>query len=86
MISARDRELKAIRANLEQAVQKHYDVGFDDAECSSKVVIFEAQRKGLMDGWMVAVEAINLPLSSPFRDPNQVPLPENPPTEVQIKE
>ena len=43
MILARDRELKAIRANLEQAVQKHYDVGFDDAECSSKVVIFEAQ-------------------------------------------
>ena len=35
---------------------------------------------------MAAVESINLPLSSPFRDPNQVPLLKNPPTEVQIKE
>ena len=39
-----------------------------------------------MDGWMAATEAINLPLSSPFRDPNQVPLLENPPTEVQTEE
>ena len=39
-----------------------------------------------MDGWMVAIEDINLPLSSPFRDPNQVPLLENPPTEVQTEE
>ena len=42
VISIRDRELEAIWANLEQAVQKYYDVGFDDAERSSKVVIFEA--------------------------------------------
>ena len=42
VISTRDRELEAIWANLEQAVQKYYDVGFDDAERSSKVVIFEA--------------------------------------------
>lgn len=70
VISSRDRELKMARVNLEKAEQKYYDVGFDYTDYSSQVMNFEAQWKGFKDGWMVAVEAINLPLTSPFRDPN----------------
>lgn len=50
------------------------------------MVIFEAQRKGFLDGWMAAVDDINMPLSSPFKDPNQVPLLEIPPMEVHAEE
>ena len=86
VISARDRGLQAMRLNLEQAKQKYYGVGFDDIECSSCVVIFEARQKGFLYGWMAAVDAINLPSSSPSRDLNQVPLPEVPPMKVHVAE
>lgn len=85
VISARDRGLQAMRLNLEQAKQKYY-VSFDDTECSNRVVIFEAWWKGFLYGWMAAVDAINLPSSSPFRDLNQVPLPEIPPMKVHVAE
>lgn len=85
-ISAKDRELEVLKADLEQAEQKYYDKGFDDAEHFSRKVIFEDRWKGFMDGWMAVVNAFNLPFTSPFRDTNQVPLPEDPEVEVQVVE
>ena len=59
---------------MEQAEQKFYDAGFDDAKRSAAVVIKEANLKGFIEGWMVVFNAISLPLTSPFRDSSQVPL------------
>lgn len=36
---------------------------------------------GYLKGWVAAFDAINLPLTSLFRDLPQVPLPEDPPIE-----
>lgn len=36
---------------------------------------------GYLKGWIVALNAIHLPLISPFRDLSKVPLPEDPPVE-----
>ena len=35
---------------------------------------------------MAVVNAIGLPDTSPFRDTNQIPLPDDPPIEVQAKD
>lgn len=39
---------------------------------------------GYLEGWIAALDAIHLPLTSPFRDLSKVPLPEDLPVkEVQ---
>ena len=50
-------------------------MGFTDVVNSCDIVIFEAWKHRFFEGWMVAVNALNLPKSSPFKDPTQIPLP-----------
>jgi len=59
--------------------QVFYNMGFIDAENSSSVVVFQARRFRFLEGWLVVVNAIDLPESSTFRDLNQIPLPNNSP-------
>jgi len=63
---------------IKQVEQLFYDMSFNDAENSSGPVIFKARRMGFMQGWMVVVDAINLPETSLFKDLAQVPLPNDP--------
>ena len=74
-----------LKANLEEAEQKFYNEGFDDAKCFGRKVIFDTWQKGFLEGWMAAVNALDLPPSSSFRDPGQVPLPEDP-VEAPVEE
>jgi len=39
-----------------------------------------------VEGWLIAVNVIGLLDTSPFRDANQIPLPEDPPVEVRDQE
>lgn len=55
----------------------YYDLGFDDAECSTTRVINEARLVGFIEGW-VALNEIPLFLTSPYRDLSKVPLPKDP--------
>ena len=50
-------------------------MGFIDAKNPCGAVIFEAWQLRFSEGWMAAVNALNLLKSSSFRDPDQIPLP-----------
>lgn len=60
-------------------------MGFKDIENSSGPIIFEARWMGFMQGRMAAVEAMNLPNTSPFKAPTQVLLCDDPPIQAQIR-
>ncbi|KAK9991051.1 hypothetical protein SO802_026036 [Lithocarpus litseifolius] len=81
----RERKLETLRAHLEEVDQNFYDEGFDDTERFGQKAIFDAWWKGFLEGWMIAVNALNLPSSSPFQDPSQVPLLKDP-VEAHVEE
>ena len=54
-------------------------MGFIDAKNSSKLVMFESRHYRFDERWMATVNALDLPENSPFKDPEQMPLPEFPP-------
>lgn len=58
----------------------YYDLGFDDAECSTTRVINEARLVGFIEGW-VALNEIPLFETSPYWDLSKVPLPKDLPDE-----
>lgn len=70
----RDKELEALKANLEEVEQKFYDEGFNNAECFGRKVIFDTQLKRFLEGWMATVNSLDLSSFSSFRDSSQVPL------------
>lgn len=53
-------------------------MGFKDADNLVGAIIFQARRFEFSEGWVVAVNAIDDPESSMFRNPNQIPLPNDP--------
>lgn len=75
IVSARDKELSNLKETIKGCEQTFYSMGFTDAKNLCDAVIFQAQRLGFSEGWMAAMNALNLPKSSSFRDPNQIPLP-----------
>lgn len=71
---------------MEKVGQKYNDEGFDDVEQHSTLTaIFNARRKGFLEGWMAVVNALNLPSSSSFKDSSQVSLLEDP-TKAPVEE
>ena len=85
VVSTRDKELADLKQTIKQAEQLFYDMSFNDAENSSGPITFETRRMGFMQGWMVAVDAINLPETSLFRDLAQLPLPNDPHVQALIE-
>lgn len=75
MVSTRDKELTDLNEAMKQSEEIFYNMGFIDAENSLGLVVFEAWRLGSNQGWMAAVDALNLPTTSPFKDPTQITLP-----------
>ena len=70
-----DKELTNLKKTMKRCEQMFYNMGFTDVVNSCDIVIFEAWKHRFFEGWMVAVNALNLPKSSPFKDPTQIPLP-----------
>ena len=66
--------------------QAFYNMRSTNAENSASAVVFQAQRLGFLEGWMVAMNAIGLPESSAFRDPNQIPLANDSPIQASTQE
>ena len=66
--------------------QAFYNMGFTGVENSSSVVVFQAWRFRFLEGWLAAVNAIDLPKSSMFRDLDQIPLPNDPPVQALTQE
>lgn len=73
VVSTKDKEVADLMVALEESENKFYDLGFADAENSSKPIMFKLWRYGFNKGWMVAVNALGIPKDSPFRDPEQIP-------------
>lgn len=73
VVSTKDKEAADLMVALEESENKFYDLGFADAENSSKPIMFKLWRYGFNKGWMVAVNALGIPKDSPFRDPEQIP-------------
>ena len=78
VVSTQDKELPDLMQTIKQVEQLFYDMSFNDTENSSGPIIFKTRRMGFMQGWMVVMDAINLPETSLFRDLAQVPLPNDP--------
>lgn len=85
MVSACDKELIDLK-EMKQSEETFYNMGFTDTENSCGPVIFEARKLGFAQGWMVAVDSLNLPVTSPFKDPPQIPLPNNLPVQAPTEE
>ena len=60
---------------MKRSEKAFYNMGFIDAKNPCGAVIFEAWQLRFSEGWMAAVNALNLLKSSSFRDPAQIPLP-----------
>ena len=54
-------------------------MGFADVENSVEPIIFQAWRHGFDEGWMAALQVIEVVDDSPLRNPEQIPFPEPPP-------
>ena len=76
--TARVEELADLRAALEGCESKWYNEGFANAKNSVELVINEARKLALKDGWFAALQAAVVPEDSPLKDPNQIPLPSLP--------
>ena len=60
---------------MKRSEKAFYNMGFTDAKNPCGTVVFEAWQLRFSEGWMGAVNALNLLKSSSFRDPAQIPLP-----------
>ena len=72
---AQAEELADLKANLEACEDKWYNEGFADAENSLELVIKEARRLAFEEGWLAALQALEVPKDSPLRDPSQIAFP-----------
>lgn len=85
-LSARDKNFFELQSGEKARKQTYYNRGFKDAENSTGPVIFQAWKFRFMEGWMTVVNTISLLEDSPFRNSEQVLLPEDATSEVQAEE
>ena len=76
IITARDKEIAELKAALKESENKYYNMGFNDAENSTKPIMFGNQKYGLGEGWLAIVIAMGVLEDSPLRNPDQIPYPE----------
>lgn len=70
---AKIKEIAELKVALEATKDKWYNTGFTDAENSVEPIIYQSWRCGFDKGWMVALQAIEVPIDSPLRNPDQIP-------------
>lgn len=67
-----------MKETMKRYKQAFYNMGFTNVKNLCKKFVFKARRLKFFEGWMAAMNTINLPKSSLFKDPAQIPLPNNP--------
>lgn len=82
IVSTCDKELVDLKETMNACNQAFYNMGFTNTEKSANAVILQARRHGFLEGWMVVVNAIGLPKSFAFRNPDQIPLTNDPPVQA----
>ena len=63
-------EIANLKAALEACEEKWYNEGFVDAENSVEPIVYQARRHGFGEGWMAALQAIEVPNDSSLRNPD----------------
>ena len=69
-------EIADLKAALEACEEKWYNEGFADVENSVEPIVYQARKHGFREGWMAALQAMEVPNDSPLRNPDQVPFPD----------
>lgn len=75
-------EISDLKAALVACEDKWYNVGFEDMKNSVEPMFYQAQRHRFEEGWIAALQAMEVSTDSPLRNPEQIPFLE-PPTPVQ---
>lgn len=70
IILARDKEIKELKVALEENENKYYNMGFNDAGNSAKLIMFENRKYEFDEGWLAVVTAMGVPEDSSFRNPD----------------
>ena len=86
IVSAYDKELNDLKETIKRCGQAIYNMGFTNGENLCSAIVFKARPLRFFKGWMAAVNALNFPESSSFRDPAQIPLPNDLPIQAPTKE
>ena len=71
--TAQAEELANLKAALEACESKWYNEGFANAKNSTEPIINEARKLAFEEGWLVALQAMEVPEDYPLRNPNQIP-------------
>ena len=66
-------EVVDLRAALEACESKWYDEGFVDAEKGVEPVVMQARQLSFQEGWIAALQALEVPKDSPLKDPGRIP-------------
>ena len=85
IVLTRDKELADLKETMKGCEQAFYNMGFTDAKNLVSAVVFQARRLGFLKSWMATVNAIGLPKFSTFRDPDQIPLPNDLPVQAPTR-
>ena len=72
-------EIVDLKATLKACESKWYDEGFADAERFAEPIIHQARSHGFGKGWLVALQAMEVPKDSPLRNLEQIPYSAPPP-------
>ena len=75
VISIMDKEIADLKVAVTHSEENFYNMGFTNAENSNEPIMFESWCYRFSEGWMAAVNVLDLPENSPSRDPEQMPLP-----------
>lgn len=58
-----------MKATLEACEDKWYNAGFVEVENSVEPIVYQARRHGFEEGWMAALQAMEVPDDSLLRNP-----------------
>ena len=86
IVSAYDKELADLKEMIKRCEQAIYNMSFNDGENSCGAIVFKAWPLGFFEGWMAVVNTLNFPESSSFKDPTQIPLPNDLPIQAPTEE
>ena len=62
-------------ADIKEAEEKAYDKGVADVAEDYKLQVRQACNRGFSLGWMSLIKKLDLPVDSPFRNADAIPLP-----------
>ena len=66
LVTAKFAEMKTMKKQHTMVEWKFYDMGFLDAKNLVDNMVREAWLGSFMDGWVVALDVLNVPLNSPY--------------------